>query len=73
VTALRNYDSDEWPQERRPIVPFCPVRCPDCGSKKPITRGQRGRERYHRCRECGVLFKSYEIEPKEFDQWKTTE
>lgn len=45
----------------RPVVPFFPVRCPQCGSTKPRTYGQRASVRYHKCYECRAAFTSYEI------------
>lgn len=57
---------------RRPIpnedlaiacVPFVPWRCHRCRSTKPRTYGQRGRVRFHFCRECDYYFRSIEIDP----------
>mgnify|MGYP001574721486 FL=1 len=48
-----------------PVVPFLPVRCPQCGAGKPVTDGVRdqraGRVRYHICQECRLKYHSIEI------------
>ena len=69
---VRKPDDHPEPEPRRgpPIegeelavlcVPFCPWRCPRCGSAKPRTYGQRGRVRFHKC--CGLYFRSIELTP----------
>lgn len=45
-----------------PLVPFCPFRCPSCGEAKPRTYGKTGRIRYHRCRACGLRYRSLELQ-----------
>lgn len=47
------------------VVPFVPWQCRSCGSKKTFTYGQRGRTRYHECRECGLCYRSIELPPDE--------
>lgn len=47
--------------DRLPLVPFCPFRCPRCGTSKPITYGQKGRIRYHRCQDCRTRYRSLEL------------
>lgn len=45
-------------------VPFVPWRCA-CGSTKPRSYGQRGVVRFHVCSDCGLKFRSVEIDPDE--------
>lgn len=52
-------------EDRRPISPFVPVRCPRCGKSKRETYARRGRIRYHRCADCGIAFKSLEYPPSQ--------
>lgn len=66
-------DQDPEPDRRHPpipneekaiaCVPYVPWRCIRCGNLKPRTYGQRGRVRYHQCPECGVFYRSVEIDP----------
>lgn len=46
-------------------VYFLSVWCPECGAHPVPRYGQRGKVRYHRCLECGVKFKSFELTPEE--------
>lgn len=39
-------------------APFVPTRCPFCGSEQTVVTSTRGDRRYHRCRECGLPFRS---------------
>lgn len=55
--------------DRLPIVPFCPFRCPRCGRSKPFTYGQKGRIRYHRCQECGTRYRSLELGRGDLAAW----
>jgi len=46
--------------DRIPLVPFVPFRCYYCGAAKPFTFGVRGGKRWHRCKECGRIYRSLE-------------
>lgn len=50
--------------EDLPVVPFIPVRCPNCGGlrKRTSTYPAKGR-RYHVCKDCGQRFRSEETTP----------
>lgn len=62
--AAYHVTSDDDPRgDYVSVVPFVPWRCPKCGARHPRTTGQHGRIRYHRCQECGLPFRSLEIEP----------
>jgi len=64
-----------WDLEARPpagpdglaVVPYLPVRCPNCRSKDAFTYGALPwlRMRYHRCRECRGHFRSLELDAAE--------
>jgi len=56
-------------EERRPIVPFVPYRCPACRKHRVKTYGQAGRVRYHVCLSCGERYHSLEIEPDQMHEW----
>lgn len=56
--------------DRLPIVPFCPWRCPHCGRSQTKTYGQRGRLRYHRCTYCRTKFRSVEIAERDLATWQ---
>jgi hypothetical protein len=67
----RQGDGGNVPQEdedRRPITPYVPVRCPRCGRTKRKTYGVQGRVRWHRCADCGINFKSLEYPPSQVQQ-----
>lgn len=55
--------------DRLPLVPFVPFRCPRCTAAKPVTYGSTGRVRYHRCQNCGTKFRSLELEPSRMGDW----
>ena len=61
---------DDDPNDRRPVVAFVPFMCPSCGAKKPFTGGVRGRTRFHKCRGCGLLYKSREMSIEEVDAFR---
>lgn len=58
----------EEPAEQKPAAVWVPLRCPDCGSRRvPVTGKPRGGLfglRYHRCKDCGLAFKSFESQPE---------
>lgn len=56
--------------DRLPVVPFVPFRCPKCRASKPFTYGSTGRMRYHRCQDCGTKFRSLELRPTEMADWE---
>ena len=54
------------PAGARPVVRYLPPRCPRCVAeglrpRPPRWTGKHGRIGYHRCRDCGLTFKSLEI------------
>jgi hypothetical protein len=55
--------------ERAPMVPFVPFRCPYCHRSKPRTYAVRGPIRYHRCLACGEKYRSRELAPKDVEDW----
>lgn len=44
-------------------VPYVPWSCPRCGDRKPRTYSQNGRVRYHECQQCGIRYRSLEVDP----------
>lgn len=46
-----------------PIVFWVPVVCP-CGSRSVRCYKTHGRTRYHRCKDCGLKFRSVEFLPQ---------
>jgi transcription elongation factor Elf1 len=50
----------EEDQTDYPGVPYTPARCPRCQSGDAPVQHTSGRTRYHRCRKCGLNFKSVE-------------
>lgn len=56
--------------ERRPIVPFVPYRCPKCKKHRVKTYGQAGRMRYHICLSCGERYNSIELEVDAMKDWR---
>jgi uncharacterized protein (DUF983 family) len=57
VTRPEDLEDDD----RVPVVAFVPFICPNCGQPKPFTRGVRGRTRWHKCKKCGLTYKSREM------------
>jgi len=51
-------------------VPFVAVHCPSCAATKPRTYGVRGRMRWHRCQDCGLRFRSWELRPQQLRGWE---
>jgi len=58
---------DDEPDDKWPVVPFVPFRCPQCGRHKPFTYTVRGRIRLHRCQHCGTRYRSLEVEASKVD------
>lgn len=53
------------PETQEPVVRWVPVRCPYCRSRDvPVSSSPRGFPgmRYHKCRDCGGTFKSFEVD-----------
>lgn len=48
------------------VVLYVPIKCPKCESRSHIQYGRAGCTRYHKCRPCGLRYKSYE---KREDKW----
>ncbi len=42
------------------VVPYTPVRCPECDSTECPVYKTKKPDRYHKCRNCGESFKSKE-------------
>lgn len=61
--------TDPPDDDRLPIVPFCPFRCPRCRAAKPRTYRVLQRVRYHRCLACGCKFRSLELGPDDLANW----
>lgn len=61
--------TDPPDDDRLPIVPFCPFRCPRCKAAKPKTYKVLQRLRYHRCQHCGTKYRSVELNPTELHTW----
>lgn len=67
---LKRYDS--WLKEEIPVkkiapvdageysVQYIPLRCPQCKSKDVFCYATRPPIRYHKCKQCGISFKSVE-------------
>ena len=47
-------------QGRWEVVKYHPIRCPSCESRSHRQYGTEGRLRYHRCKECGLRYRSWE-------------
>ena len=67
VPRRKKRQQQQIDENRVPVVPFTPVRCPQCVAEgldgRPVeTRGQKGRMRYHRCKTCDLNFHSWETE-----------
>ena len=56
--------------DRVPVVVFVPFVCPNCGETKPFTHCVRGKMRWHRCRKCGISYKSREMRLDEVDEFR---
>lgn len=63
----------ERDDDRLPIVPFVPFRCPSCGRHKPRTYGQKGRKRFHRCLHCNTKYASFELDAKSVPNWSPSD
>jgi len=61
MSWLGNHRNDP---DRRPVVQFVPIICPDCRTRNYDHEGTRGRIRYHRCRDCSLRFMSVEQIPE---------
>ena len=44
--------------------------CPNCGERKPFTFGVRGSVRWHKCKKCGLTYKSREMRVDEIDEFR---
>lgn len=51
--------------DRLPLVPYVPFRCPFCGASKPFTAGVRQGKRWHKCQRCGRGYRSIECTPQD--------
>lgn len=62
--------TDPPDDDRLPIVPFCPFRCPRCRAAKPRTYKVVQRVRHHRCLHCGCRYRSLELSPEDLKSWE---
>ncbi|MGB0685219.1 MAG: hypothetical protein ACPGQD_03395 [Planctomycetota bacterium] len=60
-----NLDADPPEAEKWRVVPYLPIRCPECGDSsrgKVYHGGRYGRKRYHKCGNCQTKFVSIQID-----------
>jgi rubredoxin len=69
--TTRPAELDDRDDDRVPVVPFVPFYCPSCGTPKPFTSNVRGRTRWHRCKRCGLTYKSREMSLDEALGWRS--
>lgn len=69
VSTTQTVSQSSDAADRLPLVPFCPFRCPSCDAGKPATYGQKGRLRYHRCKDCGTRYRSLELRREQLHGW----
>ena len=60
----------EAEDDRLPTVLFVPPRCPNGCKSRPKTYRTYLPWRYHKCRECGMKYRSYEGEGEIFEEEK---
>jgi len=56
-------ESNESSKDRWQVVRYHPIRCPGCESRSHRQYGTEGRLRYHRCKMCGLRYRSWEEVP----------
>ena len=60
---------DQQDENITPIVPVTFIRCHRCGSRSHRQYGREGKLRYHRCKECGLRYKSWENQEHFKQSW----
>jgi transcriptional regulator NrdR family protein len=54
-------EADDSPDNLQPVL-YHVVRCPRCGSDQTRVTSTRRPIRHHKCHECGLRFKSHEVD-----------